>query len=1112
MPKKLYALLVGINEYPQLSPLKGCVRDIEELEAMLLQKYAHLKPAIKCLKNAEATRDQVIQNFREHLGKAQNGDTVFFHFSGHGSRENSPPEFWAIHPDKKNETLVCYDSRYPERLDLADFELAVLLWEISQNKPNVDIVISLDCCHSGSGTRDTDDFRFARTRQAEREGNSRSLQDCIKIPGTTESYYEKNYRENQGKIQIPITKHILLAACDKTQKAWETLHNQGIYTAALLEVLRKSTAELSYTSLFREIRILVHRLADFQDPQLENYAGFDAFGSFLEGKTLDNSPIQHIYFKEGNWQIDLGAIHGLNPLIRPEETVQLKVFPSQADITDSEQCLGLAKVLAVKPQKSLLELEMNAPNPAEIYQGVFTYLPMNPIRVYLTGEEIGKTALQDLIQNADFYFVEQVNEIQDADFEIKAQEDVYYITQRPSGKLIQGIQNRSLIGQKYPLDMGLELIRLLEHLAQWQNFSKLHNPRPKLNPQDIAFDFYEIDKNDIEYLHSQEDVHLVSYLENEKWQPIDYRVEVRNNTHQSLYFQMFFINNRYGIYWANTKQIASGQRFPLMYHDKAKDIIGFHPTLDRETEIDLKIKLIVSTEAIDAHLFELKSLEIGKILNDKFLEAEGITKEAFVSVQEDWFTKEVRIKVVKNLAQISDRFSSLAEGKISIAGHNSLKAQLSLKSFQPQTRNAGEMSILSEIPGEEITCLNFAPQSRSANSESILELSEIEGDISPDNPLYIHLNTQITEDEQVIPLALEDGLITPVGWAEQIEPGKVQVILEHLPSVPDDRRRSIRRSLQLLFFKIALGKQGKENARLSHLYLNDQGKVVQDDKNLKEKIQKLLAEKEHIRILLMIHGIIGSNPNNFLKLGSIQKSLNYDLILGFDYENLNTPLEDTAKNLKTLLREAGLDQSTNKSQVEIDLLVHSMGGLVARKYIEEGSGDQLISRLIMMGTPNGGSVFGGIPAYIEFATKALILALNYLNPYIGSTVGLLWLLQKNKDLAITQTVFKTLSQMESRSAFIEGLNNNGDPKIPYIVVAGDASINDSKGVLTQLKRRLGNIALDEPNDAVVSQKSMESIGSKTDQEIIQIACHHLAYFTDSDSLELLKRLLHAKEG
>ena len=49
---------------------------------------------------------------------------------------------------------MCFDSRSPGSWDLADKEIAKLIGDVAAKGPHVAVI--LDCCHSGSGTREID--------------------------------------------------------------------------------------------------------------------------------------------------------------------------------------------------------------------------------------------------------------------------------------------------------------------------------------------------------------------------------------------------------------------------------------------------------------------------------------------------------------------------------------------------------------------------------------------------------------------------------------------------------------------------------------------------------------------------------------------------------------------------------------------------------------------------------------------------------------------------------------------------------------------------------------------------------------------------------------------
>ncbi|WP_414623074.1 caspase family protein [Calothrix sp. CCY 0018] len=85
-PRKL-ALLVGINQYPKIPVLKGCLTDVELQRELLIHRFGFQPSDILSLTNKQATRQGIENAFVEHLvNQAKPGDVVVFHFSGYGNR------------------------------------------------------------------------------------------------------------------------------------------------------------------------------------------------------------------------------------------------------------------------------------------------------------------------------------------------------------------------------------------------------------------------------------------------------------------------------------------------------------------------------------------------------------------------------------------------------------------------------------------------------------------------------------------------------------------------------------------------------------------------------------------------------------------------------------------------------------------------------------------------------------------------------------------------------------------------------------------------------------------------------------------------------------------
>lgn len=100
------------------------------------------------------------------------------------------------------------------------------------------------------------------------------------------------------------------------------------------------------------------------------------------------------------------------------------------------------------------------------------------------------------------------------------------------------------------------------------------------------------------------------------------------------------------------------------------------------------------------------------------------------------------------------------------------------------------------------------------------------------------------------------------------------------------------------------------------------------------------------KAVIFIHGIIRSSKS-FASMAEHFQKRGWTSV-GFDYPSTRVSLEESAKYLHEVIESLeGIE--------EIDLVVHSMGGLVVRTYLAEHEPDPRIHRMVMMGTPNSGS-------------------------------------------------------------------------------------------------------------------------------------------------------------
>ena len=229
-----------------------------------------------------------------------------------------------------------------------------------------------------------------------------------------------------------------------------------------------------------------------------------------------------------------------------------------------------------------------------------------------------------------------------------------------------------------------------------------------------------------------------------------------------------------------------------------------------------------------------------------------------------------------------------------------------------------------------------------------------------------------------------------------------------------------------------------------------------------------------------VHGIIGDTREMAASLRRAGVADRYDLVLTYDYENLQDPIAETVRALKDRLASVGLSPDHGR---QLDVIAHSMGGLVSRWFIEREGGNRVVRRLIMLGTPNGGSPW---PRVQDWATTALAMGLNELSKVAWPAAVLAGLVK------VVESVDVTLGQMIPDSHFLRDLNSGPDPKIPYLLIAGNTSLiaasagdQESHSRLKRLLARLwsdrtkydvANLFFEGPeNDVAVSMASMRQL-------------------------------------
>lgn len=278
MASNLYALLVGINRYSAIGRvphLRGCVADVVAMRDFLVNQLGVPTDHIHLLADEAATRTAIIDGWRTHLrDRAQAGDIVFFHYSGHGSQAPShdPGE-----NDQLDETVVAYDSRDEGKYDLLDKELGVLIREVEQK--GAQVALLMDCCHSGHITRTRDENR-PLFRQCPPDVRPRPPETLLSPPAAQTRSAMFGGGEATGR-------YVLLAACRDEELANEYRPPElgqwrGALTFFFLKALQQYHPGLTWADLYDRILPQVRVLYPNQTPQLEGPGEHLLFGGAVQ--------------------------------------------------------------------------------------------------------------------------------------------------------------------------------------------------------------------------------------------------------------------------------------------------------------------------------------------------------------------------------------------------------------------------------------------------------------------------------------------------------------------------------------------------------------------------------------------------------------------------------------------------------------------------------------------------------------------------------------------------------------------------------------------------------------------------------------------------------------
>jgi hypothetical protein len=1093
MSTPLYALLIGVNTYkaPIIPTLKGCRNDVELMASVLRGRFGLDDQHLRTMFDEEATHEGIVQAIRSHLienarqaqSTGQPEPACLLHYSGHGSMARDTRDAKATGLD---ETLVPHDSRQGGILDIKDWELGALIDELAQYTTNITVV--LDCCHSGSGTRNEElvvrqcpvDLRPQPERPLAMKAGTRSATPAADRDPNT---------------------HVLIAACSNSQAANEYVDMStgqkryfGVMSYCLAEELAQSP-QLTYRELYQRVCRRVWQKYPLQSPQCEGDRDRLLFGGVRPPQDLW---VTVVGSQDGLIKIDAGSAHGL------AEGAELNVFSDSVRVRSREdRPIAQLRIVQRDAVWSLCEIITGNPTPGSRVEATTCGVDLLRTVSLSRASESLRAELRSQINQPELRGMLQIVDAPTADLCVVAGlsgDTVCDSALRPLEST--GTANVDL------------LVQQLRKWARYQNALRIENAslQSQLKGQ-VSVEFKL--KNGTSLDHTTHPALESGTV---------VQVQITNRSTTSLYLSAlsFGYDGSISLIWP----AMAGEKLPVP-PGKSVTTRAFRLAFaagEPRIEVQEAIKVFATRSATDFDLLTMdgtghhagtRSAGVGPLgqLLEQAAQGSGtrILEPVESDPEEDWTTAELCYHLVRPVKELQ---RPLESGQaVSVPGTSLVVTAPGgfAGTVIGETLSAGQRSVDESLSAMLDASLADA---RLLHSFQITADDLSRGRLSPQSPLQIDLSggqRSVSQDSLLV-MATDGELFFPVGFSRSST-----VDISWLPpSAAGDEEpgtRSVLRSIRLYVYKLLNWEAG--DLGIHRLQWIPADKLATAPREIGERsfrfstgeVRKRRVVPSDLKpgsqVLLLIHGALSDGGTMLSELvPQLEKSGRvYDQILAFEYETFATPLQQSATQLVQGLSAMGL--TANGSQV--DVIAEGIGGLVARAAVELLGAQDRVSRCLLAGPMNAGTLLAKsrnlatwLGAAATTSLGAAAMAKTLLTPYlIPLCAGLSKVVN---DAAV-------LKDLQPQSDFLKALNGSNPPKqVPYTILAGCA---DMPPQLTKLTRRLADSVLNQvfgdEHDLVVSQTSMLSLREgrfPADRLTVHLVpADHFSYWTEPQSAD-----------
>jgi metacaspase-1 len=377
--QKKMAFVIAIGEY---APNDGkgwkTISSVNDTSLILpaLRKQGFEAKNTQLLINSEATIENIRSEFAAFTKRIGPKDIVAIHISAHGSQiqDISGDEI-----DGLDESIVTYNAILPKHSTdfntavkqyLLDDELNTIIYSIrKQAGKDGDVLVFMDNCHSGSGTRAVGKVR----------GGSDPLMNSSKPTYSTQK--DQSISMEQLVDEKQLAPYVVISASRAEELNSEIVladgKGAGSLSYAISQSLESMLSSTSYSSLYASIQANMNEWVPKQHPVIEGNGinrtlwggNFVAIPPYIEVSSVKD---------ERMVIIEAGILAGVT-----KESI-IAIYPAGITDTTKASCLAKGKVIFADNFKSTVDLDKDLSDLRPAIYWAFikkTHFPIEPITV-----------------------------------------------------------------------------------------------------------------------------------------------------------------------------------------------------------------------------------------------------------------------------------------------------------------------------------------------------------------------------------------------------------------------------------------------------------------------------------------------------------------------------------------------------------------------------------------------------------------------------------------------------------------------------------------------------------------------------------------------------------